>query len=436
MPSTSSFSSAEKSLIKKQAPTARGDKVLTAGIARIYYCARGESSWSYTGLEGAIVFGKGETDDGETRFWFRLIDFSGKKGGVIWEHELYRGLEYRDRGEGLHEWEADDGIVGFLFSEDGEAVEFFKKVNTRAKHMKKAKAESSSKESSKKKKKGGISKDMISGPDTSTFKHVSHMGFDSTKGFTTENIDPTWEKFLEQLSGMGISKSDIAANQSFIKEFVAQSGGLAKKPAAPPAPKRGAPPPAPTRRGAPPPAPASRASRPAPPPAPASYDAAPPPPPPPPPPPMGGGAPPPPPPPPPAVRGGGGAVPPPPPPPPPPSGRGGVPPPPPPPPPSSGGAPPPPPPPPASAPLPAPQGGRNDLLASIRGSGGVGALKKVDTNATSSSSSAPRSAVPVADDNGGGNGDLANALAAALNKRKGKLGDSDDEDDRRSDDSW
>ncbi|KAH8915268.1 hypothetical protein BT69DRAFT_1230418 [Atractiella rhizophila] len=297
MPSTSSFSSAEKSLIKKQAPTARGDKVLTAGIARIYYCARGESSWSYTGLEGAIVFGKGETDDGETRFWFRLIDFSGKKGGVIWEHELYRGLEYRDRGEGLHEWEADDGIVGFLFSEDGEAVEFFKKVNTRAKHMKKAKSESSSKESSKKKKKGGISKDMISGPDTSTFKHVSHMGFDSTKGFTTENIDPTWEKFLEQLSGMGISKSDIAANQSFIKEFVAQSGGLAKKPAAPPAPKRGAPPPAPTRRGAPPPAPASRASRPAPPPAPASYDAAPPPPPPPPPPPMGGGAPPPPPPP-------------------------------------------------------------------------------------------------------------------------------------------
>ena len=45
---------------------------------------------------------------------------------------------------------------------------------------------------------------MISSP--SSFKHVAHMGYDSERGFTAENVDPSWQKLLEQLGAMGITE--------------------------------------------------------------------------------------------------------------------------------------------------------------------------------------------------------------------------------------
>ncbi|VVT56783.1 uncharacterized protein SAPINGB_P005270 [Magnusiomyces paraingens] len=110
---------------------------------------------------------------------------------------------------------------------------------------------------------------------------------------------------------------------------------------------------------------------------------------------------------------------------------------------SSFGAPPAPPPPPpggmpAAAPLPAVSGDRDALLASIRGAG-IGSLRKVDKSALDKPSvllmeakgQAPpptSSAAP-----GGQPASLADALAQALNKRKNKVGGSDDEE---SDDGW
>lgn len=87
----------------------------------------------------------------------------------------------------------------------------------------------------KKKKKGFFSKALISAP--SSFKHIAHMGFDSEKGFTAENVDPSWEKLLTQLQGMGISKSQIEENKDFIKDFVrdAEAGQSSTVPPPPPA---------------------------------------------------------------------------------------------------------------------------------------------------------------------------------------------------------
>jgi hypothetical protein len=65
-------------------------------------------------------------------------------------------------------------------------------------------AKKSSNGKAAKKKKGGIDKSMIGAP--SGFKHVAHMGFDSEKGFSSENVDPSWKLLLEQLSSMGISR--------------------------------------------------------------------------------------------------------------------------------------------------------------------------------------------------------------------------------------
>ncbi|OJJ43088.1 hypothetical protein ASPZODRAFT_1213731 [Penicilliopsis zonata CBS 506.65] len=191
------------------------------------------------------------------------------------------------------------------------------------------------------------------------------------------------------------------------------------------------PPPAISRPIPPPP---SAPSVPPPPPRPTS-GSVPPPPPPPPPPPTFGSAPP--------LPPSAGAVPPPPPPPPPPpgfappvpSGSGPPPPPPPPPPPVTGagpgGPPPPPPPPGAPAPsLPAPSGGRNDLMAAIRASGGKGGsgLRKVqdsdkkDRSAAAVSGNANGSSAST---NGAGapGGGLA-ALKEALDRRKQKVSGS------------
>ncbi|GEQ67471.1 hypothetical protein JCM33374_g1136 [Metschnikowia sp. JCM 33374] len=136
-------------------------------------------------------------------------------------------------------------------------------------------------------------------------------------------------------------------------------------------------------------------------------------------PPVAAGAPPPPPPPLPPV--GTGA---PPPPPPPPPGLGGEP---------TGGAP--------AAPLPVVDSSRDALLASIRGSG-LGMLKKTDKTQLEKPSVLLKEArgepvaPPPSSGPGGASGQpetLADALASALSKRKGKVAESDDEDDN---DDW
>ncbi|KAI1392291.1 uncharacterized protein F4822DRAFT_123566 [Hypoxylon trugodes] len=208
--------------------------------------------------------------------------------------------------------------------------------------------------------------------------------------------------------------------------------------APPPPPAASRPIPAPPPRGMPPPPlPASSAPTaptiPAPPPLPQS--SAPPPPPP--------------------LPGTGAGAPPPPPPPPPPPGGAGIPPPPPPPPPPGAGIPAPPPPPPpnrdsgysSGVPAPAaPSGdpGRSAMLDGIRGAGGIGSLKKVDRSQIRDRSAAtvgggsdtgphgsglpPAGVAP-----GGAGGNMADALAAALRRRKERVRDSDDE---KSDDEW
>ncbi|EXJ86357.1 hypothetical protein A1O3_03308 [Capronia epimyces CBS 606.96] len=170
-----------------------------------------------------------------------------------------------------------------------------------------------------------------------------------------------------------------------------------------------------------------------------------------PPPPAGAGPPPPPPPPPPPMPSSAGPPPPPPPPAPPmPSSAG----PPPPPLPSSSG-PPPPPPLPASGAAPAPPplppvggGGRDDLLAAIRSTGGTtsGRLRRVNDaekrdrsaamvpGADSSAAPPPPGAPGTPAGGSDAQGGLASALEAALNQRKKKVSGSDDEKD--DDDDW
>ncbi|KAF7324836.1 hypothetical protein MKEN_00525500 [Mycena kentingensis (nom. inval.)] len=440
MPSQSTLNNDEKAKVK----AAITDKISFATLARIYYAYPDPNKWSYAGLQGAIAFVK---DPAKNAHWFRMVDLTGTRG-VIWEHELYDGLQYQPDTAYLHSFPGDDCMIAFVFADEREGKSFWKKVTTR-KENKTAKPASEKKKKSPSKG-GKIDKSMISAPTTGSFKHVAHMGYDEQQGFTSSGVDPSWTAFLGQLENSGVDKKIIDKEIEFIKDFVRQHPQQAapvkepKKPKPPPPPSRrthvqndsvssatgvSAPPPPPPPRGsrasqAPPPPPVRAPTTPMAPPPPARptppTSAAPPPParpvarnspippppprsstvpapPPPPPRPSGAVPPPPPPPPPPPTMGGSGGPPPPPPPPPPPSSGGGV---------LSG--------------LPPAQPGRAALLDSIQDS---------SSNGTAGAAAAGAVAGAAAPD-------LTTALAEALMLRNKNMGDSDDDADDDDDDEW
>ena len=51
-----------------------GTQIVAAACARIYYAYPDPNSWSYSGVEGALVFGA--QDNG---FWFRLVDLGVRR---------------------------------------------------------------------------------------------------------------------------------------------------------------------------------------------------------------------------------------------------------------------------------------------------------------------------------------------------------------------
>ena len=100
-------------------------------------------------------------------------------------------------------------MIGLAFSSESEAAELFKKISLRHKHAAKFASSGASKSkaqtaSSSKKKKGVIDKSMIGSP--TGFNHVAHMGFDSENGFSSKNVDPSWERLLTQLESQGVSR--------------------------------------------------------------------------------------------------------------------------------------------------------------------------------------------------------------------------------------
>lgn len=54
--------------------------------------------------------------------------------GIIWQHELYEPLSYNQDRTFLHTLEGDDFLIAFAFADDGEAAEFYKKINNRQKY--------------------------------------------------------------------------------------------------------------------------------------------------------------------------------------------------------------------------------------------------------------------------------------------------------------
>jgi Wiskott-Aldrich syndrome protein len=104
MPSQSTLSGDDKAKVKAAIPVSATDnKIFSATLARIYYAYPKPDKWSYTGLQGALAFTKDHRTNALT---FKLVDVDGTRG-VIWEYELYEGLDYFPDRAFFHSFQGD-----------------------------------------------------------------------------------------------------------------------------------------------------------------------------------------------------------------------------------------------------------------------------------------------------------------------------------------
>jgi hypothetical protein len=101
MPSSSSLSANEKAHVKLIVPLPA--KILAASLARIYFAHPDPSSWSYSGLQGALLL---IADRARGAHFLTLVDLLGNQG-VIWEHEIYNGFEYYQDRPFFHTFAGD-----------------------------------------------------------------------------------------------------------------------------------------------------------------------------------------------------------------------------------------------------------------------------------------------------------------------------------------
>jgi neural Wiskott-Aldrich syndrome protein len=101
MPAQSLLSKEEKNKITSSIPKP-SNKIFTATLARVYYAYPNPNDWSYAGLQGGMAFIK----DANGTLLFKLVDIDGTRG-VIWEHELYDGIEYFQDRPYFHSFAGD-----------------------------------------------------------------------------------------------------------------------------------------------------------------------------------------------------------------------------------------------------------------------------------------------------------------------------------------
>lgn len=254
-------------------------------------------------------------DNPRKSYFFRLYCLTRRQ--LVWEHELYKGMDYMAPQNFLHIFEAEDCIVAFNFANEEEArhmryviLEKQKRLEKRhrsatqprhsstpgldrersrtlqpakmtnganlspadrEKHLRSSSGgRGSTKKRDTKRKTGKLTKADISIP--TEFRHVSHVGFDPNKGFDAVDIQnsPELEMFFEK-AGVSQSQLEDRKTREFIYDFINRNGGLdvAKEEA------YQAPPPVPARqhpgggsRHAPPPPPSRLAAASTPPPPP------------------------------------------------------------------------------------------------------------------------------------------------------------------------
>ncbi|XP_052065963.1 actin nucleation-promoting factor WASL-like isoform X4 [Mytilus californianus] len=286
----------------------RGCVTLASGVCQLYTAdPPSRQRWSKR-FCGVVCFVK---DNPKRSYYIRLYDIKlggsyDRKDAVIWEQEIYNQFKYKAPREYFHTFEADDVQAGLNFASEDEAIKFKNAVEQKLleRHQKKIERKKQTtivshghqasspvmnnvpaqapvvnidvksgsntigkSKAGKKDKKKKLTKEDISTP--TAFRHVSHVGWDPTKGFDMNNLDNDMKSLFQQV---GISDTTDMDKETvdFIYDFVEQHGGIEKireeikkkpppppsshsAPIQPPPPRSGGPPPPPPARTGPPP---------------------------------------------------------------------------------------------------------------------------------------------------------------------------------------
>ena len=258
-------------------------------MARLYFAEKGSKQWQRIKEVAALTFNQSNLNGA---FYFYLIDLERKI--PEWSQEIYLDFKYNRDKEYFHSFEGDKGIFGILFADTDEADKFYEilmeelesytavekmpsKGKTKSKSIfgafgfgrRSAKTEETVESSSeekienqktKKKKEKQKEKDSELGHDDVSeprdFTHLSHIGFNPTKGtFDIQNIPDEWKNMFAK-AGITQDQLENRSTAKFIAGFVQDSEPQMKqmmskrvmgsKPPAPvPLKKKTAPPPPP-----------------------------------------------------------------------------------------------------------------------------------------------------------------------------------------------
>lgn len=237
----------------------RGCVTLASGVCQLYTAdPPSRQRWSKR-FCGVVCFVK---DNPKRSYYIRLYDI--KKDAIIWEQEIYNQFKYKAPREYFHTFEADEVQAGLNFASEDEAIKFKNAVEQKLleRHQKKIERKKQTtvvshghqasspvmnnvpaqapvvnidvksgsntigkSKAGKKDKKKKLTKEDISTP--TAFRHVSHVGWDPTKGFDMNNLDNDMKSLFQQV---GISDTTDMDKETvdFIYDFVEQHGGIEK----------------------------------------------------------------------------------------------------------------------------------------------------------------------------------------------------------------
>ncbi|GAB1217383.1 hypothetical protein ATERTT37_006622 [Aspergillus terreus] len=110
------------------------NKIHAVAVARLYVAYPDPHKWTYTGIQGAAVLANDLV--GRT-FWLKIVDISPSGRGVIWDQEIYDNFPYNQDRTFFHTFELEDCAAGLSFADEKEAKTFIKKVHEREKNASK-----------------------------------------------------------------------------------------------------------------------------------------------------------------------------------------------------------------------------------------------------------------------------------------------------------
>ncbi|OTB11007.1 hypothetical protein K445DRAFT_69197 [Daldinia sp. EC12] len=128
------LSEEDKETVRRVIPK-HTNKIHAVAVARLYVAYPNTSKWTYTGLQGAIVLCN---DLVGNTYWLKLVDVSTAGRGVIWDQEIFENWSYNQDRTFFHTFELEDCLAGLSFVDEKEAKQFKKKMDDREKNASKA----------------------------------------------------------------------------------------------------------------------------------------------------------------------------------------------------------------------------------------------------------------------------------------------------------